>query len=436
MAQADNMRGEVGMLKDIPYWWDTAPALPNLATRALPSSADVVVIGSGYTGLSAARILALRGTQVVVLEKETFGWGASSRNGGQVLTGLKWGPNALIEKTGLARAKELYAASLASTAYLENLIAEENIACEYTRSGHIEAAWKNSHFQHYRREQEVLAREFNHQVTLLDREQQQNELGSQYYRGLLVDEDSGALHPAQYVRGLAICASGSGALLFEKTPALKIMRSGNRYAVVTPQGTIGAENIFVATNGYTDEAAHEIRRRVFPLGSYMIATEPLPAELAARLIPRRRVVFDSKHYLYYFRLSADNRMLFGGRADYKPPTPEATRKSAALLRRGMVKVFPELKDVALEYAWSGNICLTRDFFPRAGQQGGLYYALGYAGHGVAMATYLGAQMANIMCGASGKNPFEDLPFDPLPFHYGKSFMPVGALWYKLLDVIS
>jgi len=424
------------MLKDIPYWWDTAPALPNLTIRPLPASADVVVIGSGYTGLSAARVLALRGVQVVVLEKETFGWGASSRNGGQVLTGLKWGPSALIEKVGLMRAKELYAASLASTKYLEDLIDEENIGCEYTRSGHVEAACKPHHFQHYQHEQEVLAREFNHQVTLIDRPDQQRELGSQYYHGLLIDEDSGALHPAQYARGLAICASGTGALLFENTPATKIVCDGPRYAVVTSRGTITAENVLVATNGYTDEAAREIGKRVFPLGSYMIATEPLPAELAAKLIPQRRVVFDSKHYLYYFRLSADNRLLFGGRAGYQPPTPDSNRKSAEILRRGLVKVFPELKEVSIEYAWSGNIGVTRDFFPRMGQHAGIYYALGYAGHGVAMATYLGGQIANIMCGAQGKNPFKDLPFDPLPFYYGKAFRPFGALYYKLLDVIS
>jgi glycine/D-amino acid oxidase-like deaminating enzyme len=424
------------MLKDMPYWWDNAPELPKLETRSLPNKADVVIVGSGYTGLSAARILALRGVHVVVLEKETFGWGASSRNGGQVLTGLKLGPSALIEHVGLTRAKELYALSLASIQYVEDLITEENIACEYTRAGHIEAAWKNRHFQHYRCEQEVLAREFDHHVTLLDRKEQARELGTRYYRGLLIDERSGALHPAQFVRGLAICASGLGALLFEKTPATKIMREGTGYAVVTPHGTLKTQQVLIATNGYTDAAAREIGRRVFPLGSYIIATEPLPEDVAAKLIPQRRVVFDSKHYLYYFRLAADNRLLFGGRADYRPPTPETNRKSAEILRRGMVHVFPELKDVKIEYAWSGNICLTRDFFPRAGQHDGLYYALGYGGHGVAMATYLGGQLANIMCGAQGKNPFKDLPFDPLPFYYGKPFLPFGALYYKLLDVIS
>jgi glycine/D-amino acid oxidase-like deaminating enzyme len=185
------------MLKDTPYWWDHAEPLPNLVTRPLPNKADVVVVGSGYTGLAAARVLALRGVRVAVLEKETFGWGASSRNGGQVLTGLKLGPSALIKKVGLARAKELYALSLASIQYVEDLIAEENIACEYTRAGHIEAAWKNAHFAHYRREQEVLAREFDHHVTLLDRSEQSRELGTAYYRGLLIDERSGALHPAK-----------------------------------------------------------------------------------------------------------------------------------------------------------------------------------------------------------------------------------------------
>ncbi len=424
------------MLKETPYWWDSAPVLPKLIVRPLPSKADVVVVGSGYTGLAAARILALRSVDVVVLEKETFGWGASSRNGGQVLTGLKLGPSALIKKVGLARAKELYALSHAAIKYVEDLIEEENIQCEYTRSGHIEAAWKNSHFKQYRREQEVLAREFNHAVTVLDRKEQERELGTPYYRGLLIDERSGALHPARFVHGLAICSSASGALLFENTPAKKIIREGTGYAVVTPQGTIKAENVLIATNGYTDDVAREIRQRVFPLGSYMVATEPLPADVAQKLIPQRRVVFDSKHYLYYFRLSADNRLLFGGRADYQSPTPRSTRKSAEILRRGLVQVFPELQDVKLEYAWSGNICLTRDFFPRAGQHDGVYYALGYGGHGVALATYLGGQIANIMCGAPGKNPFKDLPFEPLPFYYGKPFLPLGALYYKLLDVIS
>ncbi len=430
------------MLKDIPYWWDSAPSLPNLVTRplptpALPEQVDVVVVGSGYTGLSAARVLALQGASVIVLEKETIGWGASSRNGGQVLTGLKLGPGKLIKTVGLECAQELYAASLASIEYLEKLIVAENIDCDYGQVGHIEAAWKPKHFDHFKQEQEILARDFNHPVTLVSRSEQPRELGSDYYHGLLIDERSGALQPAKYVRGLAIAAAGSGATLRENTPVLKIERQGAHFKVLTSRGTIGANDVLIATNGYTDAAAPEIRKRVFPLGSYIIATEPLPEPVAAQLIPQRRVVFDSKNYLYYFRLSSDNRLLFGGRADYKPATPDSTRTSADILRRGLIAVFPELKDIQIDYAWSGNVCFTLDRFPRAGQHDGIYYALGYGGHGVAMSTYLGAQMAKIMCGAPSKqNPFHDLPFKAIPLYNGTPwFVPFGALWYKFLDLI-
>ncbi len=284
------------MLKTTPYWWDTAPTLPDLMTRPWPERADVVIIGSGYTGLSAARGLARRGATVVVLEKETFGWGASSRNGGQVLTGLKVGAGQLLQMFGRERARELYAASLAAIEFLENLIADEHIDCGYVQSGHLDAAWKPAHFDHFKHTQEILAREFNHPVRLLARSEQRHELGTDYYHGVLIDERSGSLHPAQYVRGLAMAVSHSGAALFEKTPALKIERRGARrganFKVLTPHGAIEAKDVLVATNGYTDAAASEIRKRVFPLGSYIIATEPLSADLAARLIPQRRVVFD------------------------------------------------------------------------------------------------------------------------------------------------
>ncbi len=430
------------MLKEMPYWWDSAPSLPNLITRPLPTpplpeQVDVAVVGSGYTGLSAARALALQGASVVVLEKETVGWGASSRNGGQVLTGLKVGPGKLIKMVGLERAQELYATSLKSIEYLEKLIVDEHIDCDYGQVGHIEAAWKPRHFEHFKQEQENLARDFNHPVTLVPRSEQRRELGTDAYHGLLIDERSGALHPTKYVYGLAIAAAGSGATLREKTPVLKIERAGTQFKVLTSRGSIGAKDVLVATNGYTDAAAPEIRKRVFPLGSYIIATEPLTQDLAAKLIPQRRVVFDSKNYLYYFRLSTDNRVLFGGRADYKPATPESTRESAAILQRGLIAVFPELREVKIEYAWSGNVCFTLDRFPRAGQHDGIYYALGYGGHGVAMSTYLGAQMADIICGApSRKNPFHDLPFKAIPFYNGTPwFVPFAALWYKFQDVI-
>jgi glycine/D-amino acid oxidase-like deaminating enzyme len=424
-------------LNETPYWWTTVPDLPGYADRPLPPRVDVAVIGSGYTGLSAALRLARSGSSVVVLEKETIGWGASSRNGGQVLTGLKLGPAALIAKHGLAAAKRLHAASLRSIEFLENLIEAEKINCGYVRCGHIEAASKPGHFAAYQAACDLLAREFDHHVEIVARADQQREIGSSAYYGLIVDARSGALHPAGYVRGLAQAVERAGASLYEKTPALKIERNGSEFKIATERGSIACNDVLVATNGYTDASAPELRRRVIPIGSYIIATEPLDTQVAARLLPTRRVVFDSKHFLHYFRLSDDNRMLFGGRAEFVPPTAESNRTSAEILCREMGQVFPELRGVNVEYAWSGNVCFTRDMFPHAGRlEDGVYYAMGYGGHGVAMASYLGAKMADVILGQADENPFRDLRFDTIPLYDGRPwFLPFAGLWYKFLDWI-
>jgi len=425
------------MIKEVPYWWATAPELPSYADKLLPQRADVVVIGSGYTGLSAARNLARRGASVVVLEKETIGWGASSRNGGQVLTGLAIGPGALIKQVGLERAKAMYAASLRGLDFIEELIRAEQIECDFQRVGHIEAACKPAHFEHFQHAQELLARDFNHSIRVLDRSQQREELGTDYYHGILIDERSAGVQPAKYVRGLACAAERAGAHLHEKTPALAIERGGTHWRVFTPRGPIGAQEVLIATNGYTDSVAPSLRKRIIPVGSYIIATEPLPAEVASRILPRRRMVYDSKNFLAYFRLSSDNRLVFGGRAEYKISTPETTRRSVRILRRSMSEIFPELANTSIEYSWSGNVCFTPDFLPRIGRMNGLHYALAYAGHGVALATYLGAQAADLIRGTGGQTPFADRPFDSIPFYTGTPwFMPLGALWYKLLDVVQ
>ena len=424
-------------MQDIPYWWVTAPDLPAYTGRALPLRVDVAVIGSGYTGLSAARQLARAGASVVVLERETIGWGASSRNGGQVLTGLKLGAAELLRKFWRERARALYAASLASIEYVEQVIAEENIECDYGRVGHLEAAYKPAHFDHFKRAQELLAREFDHPVRLVERREQASELGSNFYHGVLVDERSAGLHPAKYVRGLALAASRAGAELHEKTPALRVERNAAGFNVVTSRGSFTAKDVLVASNGYTDAAAPALRRRVIPIGSNIIATGPLREDVAARLLPKRRVVFDSKNFLYYFRLSDDNRLLFGGRAQFTPSTPYSTRQSALILRRGMVEVFPELRDVEVEYAWSGNVGFTRDRFPHAGRLDGVHYALGYCGHGVALATYLGAVMADAILGQGDRNPFHDLRFDAIPLYAGEPwFLPLAGMWYQFLDWIQ
>jgi glycine/D-amino acid oxidase-like deaminating enzyme len=429
--------GAPGRLIEVPYWWSSGAEAGLRPERPPPARADVVVIGGGYTGLSAARRLARAGASVLVLESESIGWGASSRNGGQVLTGLKVAATELLRRFGRERARELFRASLEAIAFLEALIAEEGIDCDYLRCGHLEAAAKPAHYERLRREQAVLARDFDHPVRLLGPSEQGAEVGTGFYHGLLLDERSAALHPARFVQGLARAATRAGAHLCPRTPALEVRREAGGFRVAFPGGEVRAREVLAATNGYTDAALPALRRRVVPVGSYIVATAPLPPERAAALLPRRRVLFDTKRFLFYFRLSADHRLIFGGRAQWTLATSESTRRSAAILRGELLRVFPGLSDVPLQYAWGGNVCFTRDLLPRAGRLDGLHYALGYGGHGVAMATYLGDVAADLLLGRGDRNPFRDLPFPALPLYDGRPwFLPAVGAWYRLLDWVS
>jgi glycine/D-amino acid oxidase-like deaminating enzyme len=426
------------LLKETPYWDEGQDPPPPAGTTGEPPPArvDAAVVGGGYTGLSAALRLARAGARVVVLDKQAIGGGASSRNGGQVLTGLKVGATTLLARYGAERARALFALSLEAIGFVESLVSDEGIDCDYRRAGHLEAAFKPAHFDDLRREQGVLARVFDHPVRLVARADQRSELGSDLYHGLLVDERSGALHPGRYVRGLAHAAAGAGAQLFPGTPALAVTREAGAFRISTPAGPVIASDVVVATNGYTDGAVPALRRRIVPIGSFIVATPPLGSEVAARLLPQRRVAFDSKNFLFYFRLSSDHRLIFGGRAQFTPSTPSSTRRGAEILRRGLVRVFPELADVEIEYAWSGNIGVTTDLLPRAGRLDGMHYAVGYAGHGVALATYLGARVADLVLGHGRPTPLEDLPFRAIPFYEGRPwFLPAVGAWYKLLDWI-
>ena len=430
-------------LQERPYWWDTVPACQTDAHSELPGSVDVAVIGGGYTGLSAARTLARRGATVAVLEAQTCGWGASSRNGGMVLTGLKQEPEALIARYGAEAVRRWYAASLASIDYVERIVGEEGIACDFARTGHLEVAVKRRHFEGFQRSAELVAREFRHTLRIVPGRDLHEEIGSEIYFGGRVDDSSAGVNPARYVAGLRKAAERAGALLFDRTRVERVERQrGNAAApwlLRTARGNLAARAVLAATGGYTGNATPALHRRVIPIGSYMIATEPLPAGLARAASPRNRMIYDSKHFLYYYRLTPDRRMLFGGRAAFFPETDRTVRSSAEILRRGMRHVYPMLRDVSVAYVWGGTLDFTFDTMPHAGQLDGIYFALGYAGHGVAMATYLGARMAEAIEGDPHANPFEGLPFPkaPLGLYKGKPwFLPLAAAWYKLLDWIA
>jgi glycine/D-amino acid oxidase-like deaminating enzyme len=365
------------------------------------------------------------------------GEGASSRNGGQVLTALKLDAETLVARYGRDRARALFQIAGDAILELEAVIAREAIACAYARTGHIQAAARPRHFDALRREQECLARHFGHTVRLVPREAQQDELGSDRYFGLLVDDRSGAINPARYVHGLAAAACRAGVSIVSRTSVRRLTRRGSQWTVVTDRGDIAAGDVLMATNGYTDAAAPFLQRRLVPIGSYIVATAPLGADMAARLLPRGRMAFDSNHFLYYFRTTADSRLLFGGRAEFSRPTAAAEQRAARVLRDAIGQVFPALRGCAIEYAWSGNVAFTRDHLPHAGRIDGVYFAAGYCGHGVALATYLGTLIARRMAGELLEHPFIDDRFPPIPFYDGNPwFLPLAGAYYRFRDLID
>jgi len=430
------------------YWLTTVEMPRAEASPLLPENADVAVIGAGFTGLSAARTLAKRGAKVAVLESETIGWGASSRNGGMVLTGMKLGVNQLISRYGRELAQRMYAASLASIDCVEQIVREEGIECDFSRSGHLEVACKQKHFDDYARQAEVIAREFNHELRVVERQDLSAEIGSNIYFGGMVDEVSAGLNPARYVAGLASAAIKAGAEIFEHARVESLERESRHgeagWKLTTAQGRLWARDVFVGTSGYTGRATPALQKKIIPIGSFIITTEILPEKLARELSPRNRMIYDSKNYLYYYRLTPDGRMLFGGRAAFFPENDQTVRRSAEILRRGMIDVYPQLSDAKLEYVWGGTLDFAFDIMPHAGQIDGMYYAVGYAGHGVAMATYQGQKMAELIAaqataGEKPENPFVGIPFPgaPLGLYNGTPwFLPFAGAWYKFLDWVS
>jgi glycine/D-amino acid oxidase-like deaminating enzyme len=425
------------------YWSTTVNAQNPVSGPALPDSADVAVIGAGITGLSAARTLARSGARVAVLETQTVGWGASSRNGGMVLTGLKLGVNKLISLYGRERTRRMYTASIESIDLVQSIVREEGIDCDFSRSGHLEVACKQKHFDDYARQVEVIHREFNHQLRVVQRRELGAEIGSHIYYGGMVDENSAGLNPARYVAGLGRAALRAGACLYETTRVETIQRGSHNGAegwnLMTSRGPMWARDVMVGTSGYTSKTTPALQKKIIPIGSYIIVTQPLPEALAMDVSPRNRMIYDSKNYLYYYRLTPDRRMLFGGRAAFFPETEDSIRSSAEILRRGMIDVYPQLKHVNVEYAWGGTLDFAFDIMPHAGQMKGMYYALGYAGHGVAMATYLGQKVAESIMTGRDENPFADIPFPgaPLGLYNGNPwFLPFAGMYYKVLDWLT
>lgn len=422
-------------MKDVPYWIDTAPDFPDRSERPLPDEVDVAIVGGGITGLNAAIALARKGAAAVVLEQGRLGSGAAGRNGGMCTTGVSVGPATAVKRYGLAAARAYHNAYRDAVDFVESLVRTEGIDCDFRRAGRLSVAFRPSHHEHQHATQKLLAEQFGHEMTLIGPAGLRGELGSTYYHGGLLDPLSAGLHPGKYVRGLTEAAERSGAQLHEKTKVTSVRREPNgRFRVGTPSGWLSARQVLLATDAYTTGIFPKLQRRMVVVGSFIVVTEPLGDGLAREIIPRGRMVVDTKNIGHYFRLTPDNRLLFGGRARFALSNPASDRKSAAILRRDMLNVFPQLAGTRIDYVWGGHVGFPVDRMPHAGQMDGLYYSMGYSGHGVQMASLMGARMAEIMDGHPEANPWRNLKARAFPTYGGTAwFLPFVGAYYGLKD---
>lgn len=418
--------------RERPYWWDrtTPPVIPEVE---LPEEVDAVVVGAGYTGLGASIELTKLGRSVLMLEKHEVGFGASTRNGGMIHPGVKLELDELFRKLGPV-GRRIYDFTLEAFHAAERLFEEEGIDCDYTRSGHVYLAARPSHVESLRAIERLYRDDLGQGATFVPRDELPGEIGSPAFHGGVIVELSGGLDPGRFHAGLASIAVRSGVAIAEDTPALRIRperREGFR--VETHRGVVRARNVIVATNGYRDGLLPWLRRRVIPIGSYIIATERLDPATARELNPNGRMFFDSKNFLNYWRLSPDGRMLFGGRASFAPTTIARARDT---LYAQMLVTHPQLEGVAVERAWGGKVGFTFDRIPHAGVQDGVHFATGYCGTGVALASYLGRCVGAWIAGGR-RPPVAEPRFPPLPAGAAtERLLPFAGLYYQLRDRVG
>ncbi|NKC31280.1 NAD(P)/FAD-dependent oxidoreductase [Falsiroseomonas selenitidurans] len=421
-----------------PWWWEAAE--PTARDNGLPDHTAVAIVGGGYAGLSAALTLRRLGHQVTVLDAERIGWGASSRNGGMVSGGLKVASTGLAATYGAEGARRITEAAAASFPFIEETIAREGIDCDYVRCGRYLGAWSRGHYRALEGRAAWIAEVTGLPAEMVPPARQRDYLGSDHYHGGMAAAATGSLHPGKYARGLAAAAEAAGAHLVDGVRVAGVKQEGSLFRLATDRGEVRADAVLVATNGYSKDprgtAMPWLARRLIPLNSYIIATEELPAETIDRLFPGRRMISDSKRVLNYFRPSPDGkRVLWGGRASFRAATAE---QSAPTLHGYMTATFPELAKTRITHAWTGNVAFTFDHLPHIGVQDGLHFAAGCQGSGVAMATWLGHNVALKLAGAANERfALDGLHFPTKPTYTGTPwFLPLIGGWYRLRDHID
>lgn len=419
------------------YWLDTAKPAGDFRRRDLPSRADVAVVGAGLTGLSTAVHLARSGADVVLMDARTVGWGASGRNGGMATTGLAIPYHKAVRRYGAPAAAAMFRTYNEAIDTVEDLVSSEGIDCSFERTGKMVLAHKPAHYAGFERSAQLLEDQLGHRTVLVPRGDIHTEIGSDYYHGAMVDPLGAGAHVGQLVSGLAEVAASRGVSIHEDCTVIALNRLGGyRHDVVTDIGAVRADQVVVATSGYTGALTPWLRRRIVPIGSFIIVTEPLAEDVVEELLPNRRMASDSKHLIYYFRITPDNRLLFGGRARFAISNRESDLRSGRILGTAMTSVFPQLAGTRIDYCWGGLVDMSLDQMVHAGEHDGVFYSVGYSGHGVQMATHMGKVLARVLAGEETANPWRELRFPAVPGHFGPPwFLPPAGLYFRLLDAV-
>lgn len=421
-----------------PYWWEAAPR-PQAPFAPLPEAADVVVVGSGFTGLSAALTLQRNGRRTAVLERGVPGFGASTRNGGQVGSGnQKFSVRRLIALRGRARAEAMLREGVRMLDHIERLIAAEGIDCAFTRCGRFRGAIRPAHYEAMARDLEELKAVAGVESFMVPRSEQHREIGTDLFCGGSVLPGDASLHPGLYHAGLMRRVEEAGGTVHGQAGAEAVVADADGFTVATARRTVRCRDVVIATNGYTDALLPELGRRIVPVGSALIATGDIPEPLFSQLMPGGRVYGNTNRVFYYFRAApGERRIVWGGRAGR--PLPGRSPAAYRHLARDLLSVFPDLGAVAVTHGWDGLIGYTYDEVPHLGRtRNGIHYAIGYCGTGVSRATYFGHKLALQLLGSpEGRTAFDDLAFPAFPAHpIARRVVPAVESWYRLRDTLN